>query len=62
MASLPIEEEAVQAALESQTPKNIEKKKTRSGRKVPDGVGRFNPISDEWIEIMEQTWIQSHNM
>ena len=58
MASLPTEEEAVQAVLESHTPKNIEKKKTRSGRKVPDGVGRFNSISDEWIEIMEQTPIK----
>ena len=52
-ASLPTEEEALQAVLESHTPQNLPKRKGHSGRKVPDGVGRFNPISDEWKAIME---------
>ena len=41
--------------LDSHTPKNILKRKARSGRKVPDGSARFNSISDELLEIMENT-------
>ena len=52
VASLPTEEEAVESVLASHTPKNIEKRKARSGRKVPDGPGRFNPTSPEWKDIL----------
>ena len=57
-ASLPSEEEALAMVLDSHTPKNILKRKARSGRKVPDGSARFNPIFDEWVEIMESTPIK----
>ena len=52
VASLPTEEEAVEVVLASHTPRNIEKRKARSGRKVPDGPGRFNPTSQEWQAIL----------
>ena len=33
--------------------KKYRKRKTRSGRKVPDRPGRFNPISEEWKDILD---------
>ena len=48
-----MEEEVVEAVLASHTPQNVEKRKTRSGRKVPEGPGRFNPISEEWKDILD---------
>ena len=50
---MPTEEEAVEAVLPSHTPRNIEKRKARSGRKVPDGPQHFNPISLEWKDILD---------
>ena len=32
----------------------IEKRKARSGRKVPDGPGRFDPTSEEWKAILDR--------
>ena len=53
VASLPTEEEVVEVVLASHTPRNIEKRKARSGRKVPDGPGRFDPTSEEWKAILD---------
>ena len=36
IASLPKEEEAFEAALQSHTPQNLPKRKAKSGRKVPE--------------------------
>ena len=33
--------------------KKYRKRKTRSGRKVPDRPGRFNPISQEGKDILD---------
>ena len=54
-ATLPSEAEAVNTVLQSHTPQNIPKPKKHSGRKVPDGAGRFDPTSSEWQAIMEET-------
>ena len=51
--SMGMEEKAVEAVIATPTPKNIEKRKTRSGRKVPDGPGHFNPIYQEWKDILD---------
>ena len=53
VASLPTEEEVLEVVLASQSPKNIEKRKARSGRKVPDGPGRFATKSKEWKAILD---------
>ena len=53
VASLPTEEEVVEVVLASHTPRNIEKRKAKSGRKVPDGPGRFDPTSEEWKAILD---------
>ena len=47
VASLSTEKEALEAVLTSHAPSNIPKRKSSGGRKVPDGAGRFNPISAE---------------
>ena len=47
-ASLPMEKVALEAVIQSHTPQNIPKRKARSGRNVPQGASRFNPISDYW--------------
>ena len=54
-ASLPMEKVALEAVIQSHTPQNIPKRKARSGRNVPQGASRFNPISDDWTEIMKET-------
>ena len=46
-ASLPTEAEAVDAVLKAHTPEKILKRKTRGGRKVPNGPSRFDPTSPE---------------
>ena len=43
----------MEVVLASHTPRNIEKRKARSGRKVPDGPGRFDPTSEEWKAILD---------
>ena len=55
VASLPTEEEVLEVVLASHSPKNIEKRKARSGRKVPDGPGRFDPTSEEWKAILDRS-------
>ena len=55
IASLPTEKEAMEAVLQLHSPKNIQKRKAHSGRKVPEGLSRFNLLSDEWKEIMEES-------
>ena len=50
--------EAVEAVLTAHTPKNVEKRKARSGRKVPEGAGRFDPTSEEWREILNPPQIE----
>ena len=54
-ASLPTEKVALEAFIQSHTPQNIPKRKARSGRNVAQGASRFNPISDDWTEIMKET-------
>ena len=54
-ASLPMEKVALETVIQSHTPQNIPKRKARSGRNVPKGANRFNPISDDWNEIMKET-------
>ena len=54
-ASLPTEKVALEAVIQAHTPQNIPKRKARSGRNVPEGASRFNPISDDWTEIMKET-------
>ena len=44
-----MEEEVVEAVLA----KKYRKRKTRSGRKVPDRPGRFNPISQVGKDILD---------
>ena len=55
VASLPTKEEVLEVVLASHSPKNIEKRKARSGRKVPDGPGRFDPTSEEWKAILDRS-------
>ena len=52
-ASLPTEKEAMDSVLSSHTPKNLPKRKSHRGRKVPDGASRFNPTSKEWRDILD---------
>ena len=44
---------ALEAVLYSHTPKNLPKRKSHSGRKVPNGASHFNPISTEWRDILD---------
>ena len=55
LESLPKDKVTLEAAIPSHTPHKIPKRKARSGRNVPEGASRFNPISDDWTEIMKET-------
>ena len=49
LASLPTEAEALKSILVAHTPASIPKQTTKqSGRKIPDGAARFDPVSQEW--------------
>ena len=53
LASLPTEAEALQAVLHKHSPENLPKRKKMASKNVPVGPPRFNPISQEWVEILE---------
>ena len=53
LASLPTEGEALQAVLQKHAPKNLPKWKKAVIHKVPYGAARFNPISQDWVKILE---------
>ena len=54
-ASLPTEAEALKSILKAHTPAAIPKQTAkRTGKKVPDGAARFDPVSKEWKEILEE--------
>ena len=41
--------------MKAQTPAAIPKRTSkRTGKKVPDGAARFDPVSKEWKEILEE--------
>ena len=53
LASLPTEVGALQDVLASHSPHNIPKRRKVVKRDEPIGAARFNPISDEWVNILE---------
>ena len=55
MATLPTEAKVVDNVLNSHSPGNIQKQKVPSGRKVPTGLGQWDPTSNEWLEVHEET-------
>ena len=55
VASLPTEAEALKSILKARTPAAIPKRTAkRTGKKVPDAAARFDPVSKEWKEILEE--------
>ena len=55
LASLPTEVGALQDVLASHSPHNIPKRRKLAKCDEPIRAARFNPISDEWVNILE-TW------
>ena len=53
LATLPSEVQALDAVIESRSPKDIPQRKKRTNRGLPVGQDRFNPTSEEWKKIME---------
>ena len=53
--SLPTEAEALKSIFKARTPTAIPKwTAKRTGKKVPDGAARFDPVSKEWKENLEE--------
>ena len=52
LATLPSEVQALDAVIESRSPKDIPQRKKRTNRGLPVGQDRFNPTSEEWKKIM----------
>ena len=54
LASLPTEKEAIQKVLDRHSPSNLPKCQKTSQRNELRGAARFNPTSQEWVEILEE--------
>ena len=54
LASLPSEKEAIQNVLDRHSPSNLPKRQKTSQQNEPKGAARFNPTSQEWVEILEE--------
>ena len=55
LATIPTEKEALDKVLRSHEATNVPKKKTNRKRNVPSGPTRFDPISQDWVDILEET-------
>ena len=55
LATIPTEKEALDKVLRSHEATNVTKKQTNRKRNVPSGPTRFDPISQDWVNILEET-------
>ena len=55
LATIPTEKEALDKVLKSHEASNVPKKKTNRKQNVPSGPTRFDPSSQDWISILEES-------
>ena len=55
LATIPTEKEALDKVLRSHEAINVPKRKTKRKQNVPSGPARFDPSSQDWISILEET-------
>ena len=55
LATIPSEKEALDQVLKSHEVSNVPKRKNKRKQNVPSGPTRFDPSSQEWIYILEET-------
>ena len=55
LATIPTEKEALDQVLRSHKAVNVPKNKQKRKQNVPSGPTRFDPSSQDWISILEET-------
>ena len=55
LATIPSEKEALDEVLKSHEATNVPKRKNKRKQNVPSGPTRFDPSSQDWIDILEES-------